>query len=698
MLDALLQPKSVVLVGASADKRKIAGKSLVRLEQHHFPGDIYLVNPRYESIDGRPCYPSIDAVGRPIDVALISLPASAVPATVRECGRAGVEFAVVISSGFGEDAASGALSDALSAAVAESGVRLVGPNCEGIWSLPASMALTFGSAADRPELIAGPVSVISQSGSIGGACMRHLQEQGIGCRYFISSGNEADLNSMDYLEYIVDEGGSRVVALFIEGLVEGHRLRAIGRRAASRGIRLIALCAGTSEEGRLATASHTGRIASAAAVYRDVLEVDGVLQVDTFTDFVKAIEAATFGRLPPVGLPPRHDAGVGIVALSGGSRGLLADSCERLGVPLARYHSVTEQALDDMLPQFGFSKNPTDLTGQVLADPPLFGRVLSTVIDDPHTEALVVQYANGAERQLGPQVEFYRDLVARTDKPVVVSVLGSLNGDLAQQLQEAGVVWVSDPSDAVRFLAWLYRWRGFQLIADQPSVPEIAAQEQLPSETWEQRMELLEAAGIPVVPWRIWDGSDGDDEVLGELRFPLVVKALPGTAEHKTESGLVFVGIRNRSELDSTLESFTQRAGRGTPALIQEMVQDAVEVLLSARTDPDLGPVLAIGSGGVQTEWLRDVTYLPLPASEEDVRAAIGRLRLIEMLGEFRGRPARDLAALTTAASGLGIAYLKHLPKGSEIEINPLMVGQTGVTAVDVLCAGPVTDAVGVTS
>jgi acyl-CoA synthetase (NDP forming) len=686
-MHTLLNPQSVCLVGASADPRKLAGKTLARLEQHGFPGRIHLVNPQHARIGARVSHRSIADVGEPVDVALISLPAAAVPTAVRECGAAAVGYVVVISSGFGEDARSGTLAQELADAVAESGVRLVGPNCEGIWSVPASMALTFGSAADRPQLIPGPISLISQSGSIGAACLRLLQDAGVGCRYFVSSGNESDLTAMDYLEYLVDEGGSDVIAMFVEGFRDGHRLRDIAARANAGGTRLLALCSGASELGRIATASHTGRISSASAVYRDLLAAAGVVQVGSFTDFVEAIKVGELRGLP---LSAHAGSGVGVVALSGGSRALLADACASHEVPMARFSARTESALDAVLPRFGFSKNPTDLTGEIASDEGLFAEVIRTVIDDEHTEAVVVQYANAADSQVANHMDLYADLARTYDCPLVVSTLGGVSPASEARLRGIGVVCARDPGQAVRQLSWLYKWR--DAAERKPQAAEAEAPEVFPgipfapSTSWADQVGLLELVGIPVPAWQICDG-----DVPLNLRYPVVLKAPPEYEAHKTEAGLVFLGIGNPEELLAALAQFRSRVRIGTPALVQEMAEGQLEVLMTVRRDPDFGPLLVIGAGGVTTEWQRDVVHVQLPASESNIERALRRLRLWPLLQPFRGRPACDVPALVQAACRLGQTYLSCFPDGSEIEINPLLVGPigSGVVAVDVLYSGP---------
>jgi len=681
VLERLFNPKSICIVGASSNPQKLAGRPLIRLRQNRFDGEIHLVNPSVDEIDGVRCHASISDIPTPVDVAMIMLPAAAVPGAIRQCGEAGIPFAVVCGSGFGEDPAAGPLVSELASAIAESGVRVVGPNCEGIWSLPASMTLTFGSAADRTDLLSGPVSIVSQSGSIGGACMSLLQERRLGCRFFVSSGNEDDLTAMDFLEHLVDEGGSRVIALFLEGLSDGERLRSIASRAAEAGVRLVALVGGVSDAGRAATSSHTGRMASPGDVYEALLPRCGVLGVRTLDELISAIEVGLIGAGPRQ-VERAVGSGVGVVAVSGGSRALLADACDREGVPLATFTDSTESALDSLLPQFAYSKNPTDLTGQVVANPGLFTEVLQTVANDAGTEAVVIQYANGAERQLDAHLEQVADVAERLRLPIILSLLTPVSESLVHRIRRTGLLITTDPARAVLVLSWLYRWREFEQRARQlPQAP--IENRTISTETWADHMAALTQSGIQVAKWHLWDRSEAIADI--PLEFPVVLKAPPELAEHKTEAGLVFVGLDNVFALDEAADRYWSQVGESAPALLQEMAPSGVEVLLAVRTDPDFGPVLAIGSGGILTEWLRDVTYLPLPASESEIRRALDDTKVRALLDPFRGRERCDVDALVRAARSLGNLYLELADPAMEIEINPIIVSSAGAVAVDAL-------------
>ena len=696
----LFSPRGVAVVGASSRLETLPGKALVRLRQHDFRGTVIAVNPRHSTMHGYECVGSVLDLPDSIDVAMLMLRADLVPQAVRDCSERGIGVAVVLSSGFEDSEAAAGLNAELRAVLAASRVRVVGPNCEGIWSIPSSLTLTFGSAADRARLLPGPVSIISQSGSVGGACIRELQERGVGCRYFVSSGNELDLSTLDFCEFMVNEGGSSVIAMFIEGLRDGGRLRQLAARARQRQVRLIALRAGQSEQGRVATMSHTGRVATAAAVYRDVFAQCGVLEVATLADFIDAIElAAGQDRLPATsprtaGEPVR---GLGVVAISGGSRALLADAAEQHRVPLAQFTADTERTLGELLPRFGYHRNPVDTTGALIGDQTAFERVLRAVAADENVDTVLVQYANGGDRQLAGHAPLYRALSAEAGKPFVASLLAG-RPERTRPPELEGIVVARDPAESIKKIAWLYRLRTpvaplpgrTESCAGKPGAGEPAPEQVSSCLDWSQRAALTERIGIPLAAWGTARSADELYLAAARLRPPLVVKATPEYAEHKTEAGLIYLGLRTPDEALDALRRIQAQLGPGTPVLVQEMLGGCQEMLVAARTDQDLGPVVAFGFGGVLAEWVRDICYLSLPVSAREIQDGLAGLRSWELLQAFRGRAPRDIDALVAAVLGLAREYTRSLA-GWEIEFNPLLVGAQGegVRAVDILCTPP---------
>lgn len=685
-MDRLFRPRSVALIGVSANMDKLNGRPFWLLRQHGFSGPIHLVNPKYDEIDGVRCLRSVDDIPTPVDAALVMVPAAQVPDAIRACGRVRIANAIVLSSGFEEAQGSEALVEDLTRAAREGNVQLVGPNCEGIWSVAARTVLTFGSAARRDVLHHAPIGVISQSGSIGGAVVRLLQDAGHGCSYFVSVGNETLVDAIDFLEWMVEQEDVRVVLVFLEGLTEGYRLSAVAARARARGVRIVALKSGTSAAGRAATASHTGKIAAPFAVYRTVLKQCGVIQVDSISELLDAAEILSTQPDPPRVAGP--GPGVAVFSIPGGTRALTADACERLGVPLARFEEDTVEELRRRLPAFGYPRNPTDITGQVLSNPELFSSCLEIVACDPNVEAVIVQFANGGPHDAVRWRSMIKQVAVKTGKPLVMSFMADqMAATERQSFAKEGLMIAREPADAVKYLGWLYHSRASQDVRQAKDLPS-AQCAALPGaddvEGWERR---LADADIRMPSWRRVRAADDPALTCSGLQFPVVVKAMPSAADHKTEAGLIHIGLRDSEALVAAVGDLRSKLPSGSTVLVQEMVRDGVEAVLAITRDPDFGPLLAIGSGGVLVELLHDMTFLSPPVDERQIREAIGSLSLGRLLDGFRGAPKADVEALCRAAIGLIGLYRSADPAVAAIELNPVFVLPEGggVVAVDLL-------------
>jgi len=691
-LDPLFRARSVALIGLSGDSRKMTGAPLAILRRTGFKGNIYPVNPRYPEIGGEICYPSIAALPETPDVAVIMLAAKYCADAIRECAVKGIRAALILSSGFEETDDGKQDAENLALAVHETGLVMLGPNCEGLWSVREQLLLTFGSAAKRDELVHAPVAIISQSGAMAGAVARHLQNDRIGCAYVISVGNETALTIADYFEWLIEQDDVRVILLFIEGLRDGARLLELVHKANLRGIRVAALKSGNSAAGMEAATSHTGKIASEYVVYRDLLAEAGVVQLDSLAELILAAEV--LGTAP---LPPQRGelGGVAVFSVPGGTRALTADQCDERNVPLATFDRATVAALTTALPEFGGVENPTDLTGQVLSHPGLFDQALAIIASDPHTEALIVQVANRGPLDVMERVPLLAKVARETGVPVIASFLGDqMPASDRAILRDAGVLCARDPAEAALYLGWLYQARGAvegaSVRGDHDAAHGANSSDSglVAPRSWDAAVAWVDAAGIAMPSWRLLAVGSDFASSCEEMQFPLALKALPEDAEHKTEQGLLSLNLRSVAEVER--EAGRIRSAMRKPdaqLLLQEMVPDGVEVLLAAVRNPDFGPVLAIGLGGIAVELFRDVAWLALPTTPDRVRAAIARLRLAVVLAGFRGKPAADIDALAVAATQFGACFLRSSPAPAEMEINPLFVrsrGQ-GVVAVDVL-------------
>ena len=697
-LDFIFHARSIALVGLSTDPRKMTGAPLGILRQTGFKGDIYPVNPKATEIGGLRAYPSIDSLPQAPDVAMIMLAAKHCAQAVRDCAAKGTRAVVVLSSGFEETDSGHQAAIDLAAAARETGVAVVGPNCEGVWSVAARTLLTFGSAAKRDVLHHAPVAILSQSGAMAGAMARHLQNDAIGCAYVVSVGNETVLTIADYMAWMIEQDDVRVVLLFIEGLRDGERLLQLIRLATSRGIRVAALKSGNSKAGMEAAASHTGKIASEFSVYRDLLAGAGAILLESLTELIAAGEVLGVAPLPVSHAPGRNHArdgrdgrdGVAVFSIPGGTRALTADQCEAHGVPLSTFARSTVARLTDALPEFGGVENPTDLTGQVLSHQGLFDQTLSIIASDPHTEALIVQVANRGPSDVMERTALLGKIAKDTGVPIIVTFLGdSLPAADRATLRALRVLCARDPAEAALFLGWLYKARTAEQVHRAAGIlrkPALGFKVPAPA-NWADTMSWLAVCGMSVPRWVEVAADDKLEQLCAELG-PVAVKALPEDAEHKTELGLLALNVQGPDAIAEEASRIRKALNKpDARILVQEMVTGGVEVLLAATRNPDFGPVLAIGLGGIAVELFRDVAWLALPTDAASVRHAIAGLKLGTVLSGFRGKPPADTNALVASAIAFGDQFVATTPALAEFEINPLLVlpqGQ-GVIAVDAL-------------
>jgi len=682
-LDRLFRPQSVAVIGASPVPGSARNSLLRVLLKHGYPGRVYPVSPTHAEVEGLKAFKTVGDLPETPDVALIITPAKTVPGIVDECGRKGTRNAIVFSSGFEETSDGKGLAIELAEAARKHNVTVIGPNCQGLWSVRDKTLLTYSPAAMNLEHTQHvPIAIVSQSGALGGALARVLHASGLGCSYMVSVGNATVFDALDALSWLVEQDDARVVALYIESLHHAERLLPIAERARQRGVRIVLLKAGRSDLGLAATASHTGKIASSYAVYADVLRQAGVVALDSLADLLAAVDVLAFMAYPRTSNDPK--GGVSMLSSSGGASALLADHAGEHGIPMAELGPQTAARLDELLPDFARKQNPIDVTGQINSVPDLFRNTCLALAADPRTEALVVQHANSGRRWLKEDGDVYKKIAK--DMPVVVSFVGDVvPPETRKEFRDAGVFLAYEPSATMRALSLLYELRDYQAL---PSLAARAPKAARPApQGWSETMAFCEEAGATPASWVILGPSDRAASACAGLKYPVVVKVLPDDAEHKTELGLVKLRVQSPADVDAIAGEFRAKMGKANAGiLVQEMVGDGVEVVLSCLRNTDFGPVISIGSGGVAIELYRDVTHLALPVSREQVLTAIKRLKLSTLLRGFRGKPAADVDALANAAVGLGDLFLS-CPNLDEFELNPVIVGPrgSGLRVVDAL-------------
>lgn len=689
-LDALFEPDSIALVGASADREKLSGRPYYFLQKFGYTGDIYLVNPSHDRIDGLPCYDSVTDIPGPVDVAMVLVPAPLVPQVVEECGKHDISFAIVIASGFGETGEEGQKMEAkVAEAAREGGIRLVGPNSEGLVSLDANVAVSFSSILKRDDLQVGNVGFVSQSGAFGGAIFQLMQNLGIGANRWITTGNEADLDALDVMRYYVEDQDVDVVATYLESVERGRRLLDVGERAVATDTDIVAIRVGRSAEGQRATASHTGSIATDDAVYEAMLNQAGVTRVRSVDEFGDTVSA--FSKLPSSSRPD-PDEGVGVISMSGGAAALIADTCERVDLSLATLDEATRKVVRTEIPSYGSATNPVDVTGAAISDPAVFQRCITAIAADDEVGMLVLQYGNSGDETIEVCKETVMDIRATYDVPVATVFTGAPPSEATAAELTTADIWIfEDPVRAIKTFGAVSEKAGWTAEFSGDGPPSVPTERYpFPDDDWATATTTLADLGVEFAPSTSVSRTDADGAVdaAADVGYPVVCKLDPLAVAHKSDIGGVKTDLADEAALRSAFEDLTTAADDGnvpadTDVLVQQIV-DGVELVVGVVDDSDFGPVMVFGPGGVFVELFKDAfSYRSLPVTEAGAREMIAESAVAPLLAGYRDVPAADVDAVASLLSAVSDAYFAY--DVSEMELNPAIATPDGCIGVDLL-------------
>jgi acyl-CoA synthetase (NDP forming) len=675
-LTPLFAPRAVAVLGVSRNPAKLGYRLLENVKARGFSGSVHPVNPSGEAILGYDTVREIDALPSGVDLALVSLPAVAVPAAVKALAARGVRAAVILSSGFGEvDDKGRATQSELIATARAAGLRLVGPNCMGVYSAPARLNGTY--FWDLPSA-AGGISIVSQSGAYGGLIFRHLGTRELGVARFLSLGNQADVDIAEVIEYLVDDPATRLIACFVEALTDGSRFVRAAERAAGRKP-IVLLKGGRSEAGRRAAGSHTGSLAGSYEVLRAACIRTRVVLAEETEEFFDAIET-----LVAIGAPRPAAPRIAVLTVSGGPSVVAADTAERVGLRVPAMPDAVRETLRGLLPPFAAVGNPVDLTPHV--DPDCIDRAVRAVMGSPEIAGAVAVNVGldipafagavvGAVRATGkPAVAF------TADAPRVGAIFAS-----------EGVPLLPSPERAVR--AWHALWQ-----ARPPAARRAIDRLELPADvtailahargplTYGDARHFLEAAGVRFCRERVAGTVDDAVAAADAIGYPVVVKADAPHLTHKTDAGGVVLDVRDADGVRAAWHALGARTG-ASRVVVQERIGPGVELLVGARRDEVFGPIVVLGSGGVLTEVIQDVSVRLAPVSDEEIDEMLSEGARPRLLAGPRGMPAVDRAAVAALVRRLGdvIAGARHV---REIDINPVIASGRDLIAVDALVIG----------
>ena len=682
------RPRRIALIGASDDPAKTSGRPQRYLLRHGYGGEVWPVNPGRAQVQGVPAVPSIAELPEGIDHAYVLLPTEGAVEAVQACGAAGIPFVTVLAGNFAEAGAEGRARQAELLAVArEHGMRLLGPNSMGVINVTDRVALSVNAALDAPALKPGPIGVISQSGSLLGTLISRGQARGFGFSKLVSIGNEADLGVGDIGSWLVDDAATRAILLFLETIRDGEAMAAMARRAAEARKPVLAFAPVRSDTGRTLATSHTGALAGSDEAIDAFFRDAGILRVDLLEAFLEMAPLA-MGRQPP--MPPSRR--VAVMTTTGGGAAMVVDRLALGGLTIAPPPDAVVEGL--AADGIDIGRGPlTDLT-MAGARADLVSRVLGALLASPDCDAVVAVVGSSAQfhadTTVAPLIEH-----ARSAKPFGVFLAPDAPQSLAR-LADAGVPAFRTPESCAEAFVALFRWS-----APRPSRPaasgnltEVARRIEAGSLDERAALEVFAALGIDHAQGIVLDAETPD---LAAIDFyPVVAKVSAADIAHKADVGGVVTDIADASALARAHRLILEEVARARPEvkpsgiLVQRFEPGLAEVIVGYRVDPAAGPLVLVGMGGALAELWRDFAVRCAPVTNTEARSMIEEVRGMALLKGFRGRTRGDLEALAGAIAAL--SQLAHLPAGlvAEAEINPLIVKERGVVAVDGLIVRPV--------
>ncbi|WP_168109991.1 acetate--CoA ligase family protein [Ramlibacter lithotrophicus] len=694
----LIEPRSIAVVGASPRQGSFGERTLANL--YAFQGVVYPVNPGYEQICDRRCYPNLRALPEVPDCVIIATPKEAVEQTVAECAALGVGGVIVYASGFAELGSSEALdAQARIIAIARAGgVRLAGPNCSGLLNMHSGATMHFLDGYAGKPLRPGPVAVVSQGGGIGYGLLQAM-DRGIPFGYFLACGNASDVDVCDYIDFLIGDDRTRVIVAFMEGLSDGKRLLKVGQRALTADKTIIVCKTGRSAAGAQIARSHTGTMVGSAEAYEAAFRKVGIISRNYLDD---VLETATF--FAKVGRP--RSSGVGVVTTSGSLAVMAADLGGDLGLPLPHPASGTRERLAKVLPSFATISNPLDTTASVLRDLGLFKECVAAMAADSAFCALTIPIPYAQPQAALDRAKFICELAADLDVPICIAWTSEiLDG-------EATRIYEQDPKvaffrsmrrcfEAVRDWQWRegVRQRSRQHEFD-PKFAEARSQveallgtarSELRSLTERECKRLLAAYDIPVTRERLCADTEAAVAAARDIGYPVALKIESPDIEHKTDAGVVRLGLVEEAALRQACQEvlqtaqFIQPPPRINGLLVQEMSPSGLEIVVGARYDKQFGSVMVIGLGGIWVELLNDVSVVLPPVSTEDAVTLLRNLRGRRLLDGFRGSPSIDVSALGSLISRISKFIVDLGDNFSEMDINPIVVTGFNAMVVDAL-------------
>lgn len=686
----VFMPRSFAVLGASDDPTRIGGRPLAYTKQR-FGGPIYPVNPKRDTVQGLQAYPSVTDIDGAVDFALIALPAPMVEQAVRDCAAKGVRCCLIFSSGFAEVGGDGVdMQNRLSAIAKDTGIRILGPNCLGLFDATHGFFPTFTSTLDRGLPQPGHVGIVCQSGAYGSHIYYLNRLRGIGVGRFLTTGNEADIAVAEGIHALACDEATGCILAYAEGVGDGPAFRHALETARENGKPVAIMKVGRSAIGAAAAASHTASLAGEDAIFDAVLRQHGAYRARGTEELID-IAYATRRRIYPSGRK------LGIVTISGGAGVLMADAAEDYGLDVSPMPQDAQRRLKEALP-FAATVNPVDITAQAFNDMGLVRTNMDLMLNQGGYDSILAFFTSvaGSKSIAAPLREALREAVkGHDDRLIALSILAP--DEIVKDYEQDGFLVFQDPTRAVAALANLTRFGESFRRAPAPEPTMIAATPLAHGAMNETAAkQCLAQAGIPVLEERLAKDPDAAVAAADDLGYPVVLKIVSSQITHKTEIGGVALNLADASAVRQAAQGILERARAAHPdaqidgLLVAPMAGDGIETILGIQRDPVFGPVVMFGLGGIFAEVLRDVTFRAAPFDLTEAHRMIDEIAGRAVLDGVRGRPGGDIPALAHTLVALSHFAAAHAGDLETCDINPFLLRAPtkGGVALDAVLVG----------
>jgi len=674
-LDPVISPRSIAIIGASDEPSRIGGRPIAYMKERGFKGAIYPVNPKRPTVQGLTAYPDVASLPAVPDVGIVAVPGAAALEAIEALGAKGCKAVIVFTAGYAEvDEAGAAEQDRLVAAARKHGMRLLGPNCLGLFNDAIGFYATFTASFDSGWPVpGGRIGIASQSGAYGTHLFSLARDRNIGANIVVTTGNEAEVALGDVLGWMAQSPEIDVICAYAEGIRESEKFLAALKLARANGKPIVMMKVGRSELGGAAAQSHTASIAGDDAITDAVLQEFGVIRARNTEELLDIAYAATKGIYPA-------NNTLGVMTVSGGAGVLISDAADAVGLPMPAMPQHAQDKLRGLI-SFCAPRNPVDCTAQAINQIEMVGEFTrSMVIDGDYKTCLIFFSQVGGSRTVAPKIRAQLKAVMdeHPDRIWALSIIAP--PDMVREWEADGFLVFEDPTRAVNALHAMGRFGDAfaKAQAAAPALPKVTLPGTTPTEAEGKR--ILSVAGVPAVPERACADVEAALAAAKEFGFPVVLKILSPDILHKSEIGGVLLDIDSEAAVREGFATLMERAKDRAPGariegvLVAKQIKGAVEMALGMVRDPVFGPVAMVGLGGIFIEVLKDVTFRRCPFDAAEAEAMIRSLKGFPLLDGVRGRKKADVKALAEALSNLSTFAAAAGPELASIDINPLLV------------------------